>query len=164
MRLTLKTSALVLLLLPALAPSRADALKDARAGIGAAYKKLEKAYVKKDISVLDQLFSPDCRFKMKGEGFVPTRKHVVEGTRGMLRAFEVTSSRIEVKEFRAAKVEAGQFVAVSTWTLESRPLRAPQGASEGKSRPKPARLQQTLTDTWQKTDNGWQIVSRLIDG
>lgn len=134
--------------------SNADGLKDVQRVIQANYRKMDAAYAKKDITVVENLFSPKCRFKMKGEHINVPEQIFIGGTKALFRTSSAVKSTTKLVSFTSSKEG---YLATINWTGQAKPI-----SKDGKPK-KFEGTKQTVFDTWHKTPKGWKITTRLIE-
>src|SRR5262245_9352332 len=138
--------------------ARADSLKDVRKAIDNRYRQMNRAYETKDIALIENLFAEKCYIKQRSEGPGIRTKQFIAGTKGLLASTEIKKSTTKIQSFTETK---SGYQAKVLWEGESWLTRDPRTGKQVAS--KPRKTEQTMTDTWSKTNGDWRIVSRIIE-
>jgi hypothetical protein len=136
---------------------RADAVQDARQAIQSRYDQLDRAYMKKDFKTVTEVFTPKCMLRLNGEGRSMSASRVIKGMEALSRSLTISHARTHILSVNAAGTE---YEVIAVWTGESTYV----PVSKSKEDPaRHSRTKQNVRDTWQKTDQGWQIRQRIIE-
>ncbi len=156
----MKRIGLVLGLLVAIAAptfAAAGTVREARRAIQARYEQFDRAYMKKDFVGVGDVFDPACTLQGTGETKVPMKAE------RLVRNMKVMSSRLTVTRAKTRIVSiksVGDAYEVSAvWTGHST-YTPPAGSVDDP--PRSGDTEQTVTDTWKKSPQGWHIVKRVI--
>lgn len=144
------------LALPALV--RADAAREARSAIQSQYDAFDRAYMKKDFKTVAGVFAPDCVFTLESEGRRMKVSRVLQGMEALSTSLTISRARTHIGSVKAT--ESG-FDVSAVWTGNA------AYAPSVRSKDDPARhtrAKQSYQDTWKKTDRGWRIIRRIIEG
>ncbi|MGC4044301.1 MAG: hypothetical protein QM758_10930 [Armatimonas sp.] len=136
----------------------ADSLADTRRALETRYQQMNRAYERKDIASIEKLFSPKSKFKQRSEGLIANKTQFIYGTKGLLASTTIKRSNTKIVKLKPAK---GGYEATVVWSGESAMTKDPRTWKN--IAPKLRKTEQTMRDMWEKTANGWQITSRLID-
>lgn len=136
----------------------ADTAAGARKAIQARYDRLNEAIIRKDIQGVEATFTSDC--VMQGdEGRTLRIARFLKQVKALFPVSKVLRASTKIVSIKADK---DKVETVAEWNGES-VFNAP-GLAGKDEHPKPRKVSQTVRDTWKKTEKGWQIAVRIIEG
>ena len=134
----------------------ADAAQEARRSIQARYDQFDRSYMKKDFKGVSEVFTPECIFKLNGEGRSMAAIRVIKGMEAVSKNLTISHARTRILSVKSTP--KGLEISAA-WTGDS--AYAPSVASKDDP-PRRAKVKQTVHDTWKQTEKGWQIIGRVI--
>ncbi len=133
--------------------------EDARKIIRSRYDQFNVAWAGKDRKKVEEIFTPDCKFKQKDEGRALTLPQFMQGIEFSFRAMTVLNVKTQID---ALKLDQDTAEVTASTTSEVR-IGKPE-MDEKQSQPQLNKSTQIVRDTWKKTTDGWRIILRIIEG